>query len=159
MYMAEGINKEMAQRVWDRVQVSSGEHKVQPLQQTDGLQSLIVEEWQQAQAYEQLSRKLTGGARTTIWELQREKKAQIACLKGICTMCTGQAPLIKAVQPPSAPAPQLLRQCYGRQLRCLARYEGAVGDPEYGHVYKGMAEQDRRHCREILKLLGELTGK
>ena len=78
--MAERINKEMAQRVWDRVQSSAGEHKMLPLQQTDGLQSLIVEEWQQAQSYEQLSRKLTGGARTTIWELQREKKAQIACL-------------------------------------------------------------------------------
>ena len=156
MYMEEQIDREMAKRVWDRVQSGPGEHRIVPLHHTDGLQSLIVEEWQQAQSYEQLSRKLTGGARTAIWELQREKKAQIACLKGICTMCTGKAPQIKAVQPPAAPAPQLLRQCYGRQLRCIARYQGAVNDPEYGHVYQGMAQQDRRHCQELLRLLGEL---
>ncbi len=154
--MGERINKEMAKRVWDRVQATPKEQPVLPMQHTDTLQSLIVEEWQQAQCYDGLSRKLAGRHKTVMQELYREKKAQIACLKGICTMCSGTAANIRAVQPVMGETSKMLRQCYSRQLRCLARYEAAANDGEYGPVYKGMADQNRRHCRILLEILGDM---
>ena len=49
----------------------------------------------------------------------------------------------------------LLRKCYGTLMRCLAQYEAMSRDPEYGSAYAQLAEENKKQCHSILRLLGE----
>ena len=84
----------------------------------------------------------------------------MACLKGIYTLQGTGRPEVPAPQPmEKAPVSTMLRRCYGREMRCLARYEARVSDPEYGQIFARMAQQEKEPCRLILELLGTLEVK
>ncbi len=154
--MGKSFDREMAKRVWERVQTAQPEEPVLPVKHTDELQNLIVEEWQGAEVYAQLARQLQGKQAAAMKQLYEQKKAQIACLKGIYRLIAGTAPVVHAVTPKPEPMQLQLRKCYGRQMRCLARYEARANDPEYGPVYVRLANQNRNHCHTLLELLGEM---
>ena len=145
------IDKAKAARVWQRVQ---GEVTANPSQ---GLQSLIAEEWADAAIYLSLSRRLQGNAANILRKIGQEEQSHMACLKGIYSLQGTCKPDIPAPPPvDKAPVSVILRRCYGREMRCLAQYESRAGDPEYGQVYARMAQQEREHCRLILEILGSL---
>ena len=84
----------------------------------------------------------------------------MACLKGIYTLQGAGRPEVPAPQPmDKTSVTMLLRRCYGREMRCLAQYETRSADPEYGQVFARMAQQEREHCRQILEILGSLSGE
>ena len=153
--MGRNFDKEMAKRVWERVQSAQPEVPVQPTNHTDMLQGLIVEEWQAAESYSLLARQLAD-KKAALHTLYEQKKGQIACLKGIYTMISGSAPVIHAKVPSAESPERMLRRCYGRQMRCLARYEAKAGDPEYGPIYAKLALQNRNHCHALLEIIGSL---
>ena len=155
--MGRNFDKEMAKRVWERVQTAQPEVPVQPVSQTDMLQGLIVEEWQEAECYSQLARQLTE-KKSTLLSLYEQKKTQISCLKGIYTLVAGTPPVIHAKAPSPESPERTLRRCYGRQMRCLARYEARANDPEYGPIYRKLALQNRNHCQALLEIIGSLKA-
>ena len=121
------------------------------------MQQLILEEWQQAQVYTQLMRQLPAKQSATVRKLYEQKKAQIDCLKGIYRLVAGSPAQVHGVAPKQESAIIQLRKCYGRQMRCLAKYEAKTQDPEYGSVYAGLAGQNRNHCQILLELLGAMA--
>ena len=147
----ETIDPLKAARVWQRVQADiPSENKEQ------GLLGLIAQEWTDAATYLQRSRRFQGKDSATLRRMFEEEQAHTACLKGIYTLITGTRPTVKAVPPAPDDPEQILRRCYGREMRCLAQYEQRTSDPEYGQVFARLATQEREHCRIILELIGNL---
>lgn len=140
-----------AARVWQRVQ---GQQEAP--RREDNLQEMIMEERHTAAIYLQLTRQLPGKEASVLQRLHREEQTHAACLRGIFTLITGEAPIVPT-PPVAKEAPELtLRKCYGREMRSLKEYEARMDDPEYGPVFARLAEQEREHCRAVLELIGGL---
>lgn len=145
----DNYDAEMAERVWKRVR---GEADAEPPR--TGLQGLAAAELMEAAVYLMLSRQLQGREKAMLRRLFEEEQSHAECLKGIHFLMTGN-PLPLRTPPPAAETPELaLRKCYARTLRALKEYEDRKADPEYGHVFRHMAEEERKHCRLILELVG-----
>ena len=141
-----------AGEVWQRVQGGSGSRP------EEGLLELIMKEAEDGEIYLQLSRMLGGKAGAMLQKMHREEQAHLACLKGIYTLITGKRATVALPKwQPDTPE-RLLRRCYGREMRCIARYQQRSSDPEYGQVFAKLAEQEREHCKMILELLGGLLN-
>ncbi len=142
-----------AARVWQRVQA------VQEPRQSDDLQELIMNEWTAAATYLKLARQLGQREAAVLQRLGREEQAHGACLKGIHTLMTGQNAVTRSPQPEIQNPEQTLRRCYGWEMRSLKEYEARSNDPEYGHVFARLAQQEREHCRAVLELIGGIGRK
>ena len=147
----ENIDPQKAARVWQRVR---GEQS-QGLD-TTALSAMIAGEWTDAATYLLLSRQLSGKDAALIHQLYAQERANLACLKGIYILSTGEQPSIPVQQPSPAPVDALLRRCYSREIRCAALYEEKSTDPEYGPVFAQLAQQERRHCQMLAELIGRL---
>jgi hypothetical protein len=72
-------------------------------------------------------------------------------------LITGQQPVTRSPLP-EVDTPELtLRRCYGREMRCLSQYEARQSDPQYGHIFRTLAQQEKAHCHRILEILGAIT--
>lgn len=118
-----------------------------------GLTLLMEEEQTDAAIYNQLSRILPGEAGRMLHQMSEQEQAHSACLRGLYTLITGKTPPMPnpSVQVGSVDA--MLRTCYGREMRCLARYEARSRDPEYGQIFSRLAMQERTHCRNLLQII------
>lgn len=150
----ETIDPAKAARVWQRVQ---GETSVENREQ--GLLALIAQEWTDAATYLQLSRRMTGKDSAILRKMYEQEQAHTACLKGIYTLITGTHPTVRAVPAAQEELITILRRCYGREMQCLAQYEGRSGDPEYGQVFARLADQEREHCHLLLEIIGRLKKR
>lgn len=150
----ETIDPAKAALVWQRVQADIPQESPE-----QGLLELITQEWTDAAIYLQLSRRFQGRESAILRRMFEEEQAHAACLKGIYTLITGARPTIHAVPPTAGDPDQILRRCYGREMRCLAQYEKRAANPEYGQVFSRLAAQERDHCRLVLELLGNLKKK
>lgn len=145
----EGFDQRRAAQIWQRVQGESTQSRPE-----EGLLELIVRETEDAAIYLSMSRNVQGRAGALLRKLYEQEQTHAACLKGIYTLTTGKRANVAAPKlTPDSPE-NILRRCYGREMRCLARYEQRSTDPEYGQVFLRLAEQEREHCRIILELLG-----
>ena len=90
-------------------------------------------------------------------QLAQQEQAHISCLKGIYTMITGEKARFLPPKVADDPPDIVLRRCYGREMRALAQFEARQNDPQYGHVFRGLARQEQEHCHKLLELLGMLA--
>lgn len=147
-----GINSQMAARVWERV------HAVPQEGQNPGqaLPVLIAAEWAAAATYLHLSRRFQGKESRMLRQMFQEEQSHAACLRGIYTLITGQHASVKAPPIPQDNTQAILRRCYGEEMRSLAEYEQWSAHREYGPVFARLAQQERDHCRILLEILGSL---
>ena len=147
----EKYDAQKAARVWQRVQAE------QPrLASAPELQEMLEDEWLDGATYLLLAKPFQGPIREKLQKMGKDEQTHAACLRGIYTLTTGGHPTQKTKQvPPEAPH-VILRRCYGREMRSLARYEAKSSDPQYGQVFLRLAEQEREHCKMILELLGSI---
>ena len=143
------IDPVKAAQVWQRVRNDSPQTP-----QLEGLGELIIRESESAATYLLLSRRFQGRPSALLRRLFEQEQAHAACLKGIYTLLTGKRPGFAGVKPVTDDPKKTLRRCYGRQMQCLASYEQRTGDPEYGHIFTRLAQQEREHCHVLLELLG-----
>lgn len=146
-----------AAQVWQRV--NSHRAEAQTEDRAAQLPELIMNEWTAAVTYLQLARQMQPREAAVLQRLYREEQAHMACLKGIYTLITGEKAVIRAPQPAVESPERTLRQCYGGEMRSLREYERLSEDPEYGHVFRKLAQQEQEHCRAVLELIGGLKGK
>lgn len=145
------IDPAKAARVWQRVRTEVPESAPEA-----GLGELIARERESAATYLQLSRRFQGKQSALLRKLSEQEQAHAACLKGIYTLLTGKRPNVAGVAPAPDEPQKVLRRCYGRQMQCLARYEQRASDPEYGHIFMRLAQQEKEHCHILLELLGSI---
>jgi len=149
----EKYDTELEARVWKRVRGEAEECPC-PLE----LQPLAAAEWAEAAMYLMLSRQMQGSRKGLLRQLFEQERAHADCLKGMHQMMTGK-PLSLRTPPPSVQMPeQALRKCYANTLRRLGEYEKRSDDPQYGHVFQKMAEEEKQHCRMLLELVGSMKG-
>ncbi len=122
-----------------------------------GLLMLIEEENTDAAIYLQLSRILQAGHKDMLHTMYQQELSHAACLGGIYTLMTGTRPHVPTPPIQVESLEQMLRRCYGREMRCLAQYEKRRSDPEYGKIFAKLVLQEQEHCRNLLKLLSSVT--
>ena len=150
-----GYDPQKAARVWQRVQ-SAQQESAKP---DENLKELIMNEWIAAATYAQLSRQLPQAQGQVLQRLSREEHGHGACLRGIYVLKTGEkCPVNTPYLGKEAPE-VTLRRCYGLEMRSLKEYEAKCTDPEYGHVYARLADQEREHCMALLGVIGSLGKK
>ena len=152
----EHIDRQKAQRVWQRVQNEAQQE--QGGRQAENLPALIMEYLQLAAAYRHLSQRLSGKDGTTLIRLAREANAQAVCLKGILSLMKGGTPNIAPASQQHSNTDVILRRCYGAELRLLRACENRCTDPEYGPVFDRLAARSREHCCVLMELIGK-AGK
>lgn len=151
------IDQQKAARVWQRVQQAQpGQPAEQKNDRMDNLQELIMNEWTAAATYQQLSRQLPPKEAAVLQRLSREEHNHGACLRGMYSLMTGEKCPVYTPKAQKEPLERTLRRCYGLEMRSLKEYEAKSGDPEYGHVFARIAEQEREHCMALLGLIGGL---
>ena len=144
-----------AARVWQRVQ---GTQAAEPRQE-ENLKELIMNEWIAASTYAGLARQLGQKEASVLQRLSREEHAHGACLRGIYHLKTGEKCPLRTPKADKESVEVTLRRCYGMEMRSLKEYETKSGDPEYGHVYVRLAEQEREHCMALLGIIGGMEKK
>ncbi len=107
-------------------------------------------------------------------ELSAAFRKQMAALRGIYALLTGEKPSLGRVASSEATAkrslvpgghwgahptqaayaPAALRKCYAVQLRALSEYQALCGHPEYGPAFQAMILLAQNTCLDILALLG-----
>lgn len=150
------IDQQKAARVWQRVQ----ESKPAPTpDRLDNLQELIMNEWTAAATYQQLSRQLPQKEAAVLQRLAREEHNHGACLRGMYALVTGEKCALLNRQMAKEPAERILRRCYALEMRSLKEYEAKSADPEYGHIFARLAEQEREHCVALLGVIGAIHNR
>ena len=150
------IDQQKAARVWQRVQDSKPAPTPARL---ENLQELIMNEWEAAATYQQLAKQVPQREAAILQRLSREEHQHGACLRGMYALVTGEKCGVHNPAPLKEPADRILRRCYGLEMRSLKEYEARADDPEYGHVFARIAQQEREHCMALLGLIGSLGGK
>ena len=139
-------------QVWDRVQ-----NAAVPIGDAQLILNLIAEELLDARTYLQLSKRLPPPHSALIRQLSQQEQAHATCLKGIYTMITGRNAIIAPFQVANDPPDIVLRRSYGREMRALAQYEARQNDPQYGHIFRTLAQEERAHCHKIMEILGAIS--
>ena len=142
-------DSEKAQRVWQRV---SGEE----LAPSESIQSLAVAELNEAAIHWMLSQQLQGKERALLRKIFEEDQAHTACLKGIYYFVEDQPLSVRPILPAPESAVIALRKSYGRKLKALREYTARENDPEYGHIFRKLAQEEAEHCKSILQIVGHI---
>ena len=130
---------ELERRVWERV----ASREAPPRE--EAMEPLIRQARELAEEYRALAA-LTGD-RGTLAGIRREEQEITRILAGIRALRQGGG----------SERLQRLRRCYHRSRRAMADYAARLATPEVGLAYQYLSELERRHCLEILRLLG--SGK
>ena len=141
-----------AAKVWDRVQ-----NAAVPPGDSQLILNLIADEILDARTYALLTKRLSPPQAAIIRQISQQEQAHAACLKGIYTMITGRNAIVPPPKVADDPADIVLRRCYGREMRALAQYESRQGDPQYGHLFRSLAQQEQEHCHRIWEILGAVS--
>lgn len=144
-----------AARVWQRVQENRPAPKTGRM---EDLQELILQAGNTAAAYQQLARQLPKEMQL-LQRLYREKQHHRNVLRGIHELTAGEKCQVYVPQIPKEPPERALSRWYGQSLRTLKAYEEKCNDPEYGHAFRILTDQEREHGAALLGILGNLGMK
>jgi len=141
----QGISPE--QQVWQRV--------FSPAEQPGSdLRSLRMGAMELAAAYRYLQGILPGKQRETVRQLQEGELANSAALKGVMQLSGQGEEILKIWNPSREPGGKLLERCYFKTRRAMVEYMGRSAEPEFGVVFRALADREGRHCLELVQLLG-----
>ena len=129
----------MENRVWQRVRGEGG--------RTQALRECLSRQGRLWGAYRSLGRR--GGKYRMLLE---QKENQIACLRGLLRVLTGQG----AAHPRCGDGPVDLLECFRAEQRLLEELTGFAREPELGPVFSALAEGQKRHLRILLEVIGTM---
>ena len=125
-------------RVWQRVRGESDS--------TERVRSLLADQGPLLGTYRNLSRR--GGTWRRLWEL---KESQVACLRGLLRLLTGQS----AAKPTPGTAGDL-NACLESERRLLGELTDLSRDAGIGDLAGALTDGQRRICRLLLELMGSM---
>ena len=133
--------------VWSRV-------AAQPRQELGDLRSLLRESAALAAIYRRAAETMTGQGKVLARKLLEEELAAGACLRGIGILQATQKEQVPLWEPGTKGGRGLLEGCYHRTRRCLAEYTARSVEPEYGTVFRHLADRAAYRCCLLAQLLG-----
>ena len=123
-------------RIWQRVRGETDS--------TERVRALLADQGPLLGTYRNLSRR--GGTWRRLWEL---KEAQVACLRGLLRLLTGQS----AAKPTPGTAGDL-NACLESERRLLGELTDLSRDAGIGDLAGALTDGQRRICRLLLELMG-----
>ena len=139
----DSYDAERAQRVWQRVQTE------RPVPEAD-FAPMMLRAQQTAGAYLALARRM-GRDTATLKALASAKQAQATCLTGMQLLSDLPVPAWIAES-----GRRDLDWCYAQELQALGDYELWSSHRRFGPVFRDLAAEQLRHCRQVLELAGRL---
>ena len=146
----EAYDREKARRVWDRV---NGSCTQEP--DLDALTALLCQEQTDAAVLTRLAKKV-GGRGGDLLRLARQCRQHAGYLQGICAMIGRDRPHPAIPVPAVATANIALRKCYVNFIYRIREYEKLSPDPDYGPVFRKMADTAHHQCAVLLDLIGKV---
>ena len=133
------MEETMEKRVWQRVRGTgdlAGE-----------LRECLARQGELLGMYRNLSRR--GGRGRQLYE---QKMGQIACLRGLLRVLTGQS----VAPPPSPERPPELLRCFEREQEFLRQLRSWCREEALGPIFEALADRQKCQCRILLELLGTM---
>ena len=146
----ESFDQEKARRIWERV---NGGQNAAPDPNT--LTALMAQELTDAALLARLSKQI-GGRGGDLLHLAQGCRQHAGYLRGICAMICKDRPNPAVPTPAVTSASGALRTCYVNCLRRMREYEAMSPDPDYGPVFRNMADTSRHQCAALLELIGKV---
>lgn len=135
-------------QVWQRVFAGPGE------QPRDAMQPLILQAMEAMQAYRFLTGALQGTSRQIARRLYEGAQKTVACLNGMRVLSGDHSTKPKELPMPKAPVARVLEKSYHRARRAMAEYTAWSVEPEFGSVFRALAQREEVHCTLLAQLLG-----
>ena len=144
------MEQEREARIWQRVAGTREEGTL------SGLRGMIRESGELAGAYRRAAENLTGPQRQLAVRLLALEQSVTASLRGIALLSGSPEEAVKQWIPAKGDLKAQLTGCYHRALRCQAEYMAHSLEPEYGSVYRQLAQRQESQCALLAELLGRL---
>ena len=128
-------DRDLEKRVWERVAAREGAPR-------EDMEELLRQARELGEEYRALARLM--GDRGELAGIRREQQEIARILAGIRALSQGGG----------SERLQRLRRCFHRSRRAMTDYAARVATPEVGLAYQYLSELERRHCIEVLKMLG-----
>ena len=109
-----------------------------------------------AAGYRRLAGTLTGRGQELARQLTGEEEAIAACLRGILLLSGGTGEQIKHWESAGGNRNRLLQSWYHRTRRCREAYMARSLEPDFGEVYRQLADRAARQCSRLAELLGSI---
>ena len=133
------MEETMEKRVWQRVRGEPDRVQV--------LRECLTRQGKLRSVYRTLSRR--GGKCRLLLE---QKENQIACLRGLLRVLTGQS----AAAPRCVEGKVDLLEVFAGERQLLEELTGLARDPELGPVWSALAEGQKKHLRLLLEVMGSI---
>ena len=143
-------DRKLEAQVWQRGRATAEEPPRSDLRQ------LQREAMELAAIYRNLVAQFTGRQQEQARRLYLGEKANAQALAGIGLLSRQQGEALKLWQPGKEPAGKVLERCYHRTRRCMTEYLARSAEPEFGSVFRALADREGEHCAVIAELLGSL---
>ena len=128
-------DRDLEKRVWERVAAREGAPR-------EDMEELLRQARELGEEYRALARLM--GDRGELAGIRREQQEIARILAGVRALQQGGG----------SEKQKRLRRCYHRSRRAMTDYAARVATPEVGLAYQYLSELERRHCIEVLKMLG-----
>lgn len=143
------MEEDRQMKIWSRV-------KGEPESAGRNLQPLLAAALAEAAVFGVLLRRLPAASHPQLRQLREEELCHARCIQGI-HMLAGEGVLRAGTPEQSMERPEAaLRRSYGKALQMARSYAQRQGDPEYGTVFRWMAEREENHCVVLAELMGTL---
>ena len=145
----EERNAKQEQQIWQRV---FAQPRAAGQEDLRGLQLSVME---LMAIYRHLYGEALAKSRDRIRSLFRGERENLACLRGMCRLSGGAEGKEKTMTVPKLAAEKLLQLCYHKTRQAMAEYTARSVDPEFGEVFRQMAQREGEHCAILVQLLGD----
>lgn len=148
----ENLDPNTEQQVWQRV------FACKEAPPDSSLRAMELAAMELAGFWRQLAGMLTGKQKELARQLYEGEQANLAALRGIGVLSGSREEVLKLWSPSREMAGKLLEKGYHKTRRCMVDYMGRSAEPEFGVVFRTLADREGRHCTLIAELLG-MNGK
>ena len=107
-----------------------------------------------AGVYRWAAERLTGRKKLLARQLLEAERSIGASLRGIGRLSGQSVEKVSVWEPGNKGGKGLLEGCYQRERHCQAEYTARSLDPQFGDVYRLLAEQAGKQCALLTQLLG-----
>lgn len=142
---------ENQRQIWQRV------CSPEPPRERMDLRDLALRAGETEAALRRAAGQLAGSQRQQAITLAGGAGEEVAVLKGIHYLDTGETLRLKPVPAPGGSIRALLRECYFRCLRAQGEYTARTLEPRFGGTFQSLAQQNQLRCLALARLLGMLA--
>ena len=144
----EEMDQRTEQQVWKQV----FDRPMQP--RGDSLRELLMTASELAAGYRYLLGQVGERQKSRVRLLYEGETANAASLRGISFLRHEGEELLKLWAPAGASLGKLLETSYHRTRQAWVEYTARSGDPEFGIVFRKLAQREENYCLLLTELLG-----